>query len=144
MQPASTAENENKALIRRWFEEVWNQGRTELIDELRAPDAIATGLGEGEADFKAFHAELRGALPDLVVRIEDMLAAGDRVAVRIVFEGTHLGEIMGVAPTGCKVCFTGISIARIADGKIVEGWNSLDRLGLLRQIGAFPAVGGRA
>jgi len=149
MQPALTAEDENKALIRRWFEEVWNRGRTELIDELRAPDAVVTGLREGNAesrggaDFRAFHAELRGAFPDLVVKVEAILAEDDRVAVRITFEGTHLGDIMSVAPTGRRVCFSGISIARIAGGKIVEGWNSLDRLGLLRQIDAFPAAGAR-
>jgi steroid delta-isomerase-like uncharacterized protein len=144
---AETA-SENKALIRRWFEEVWNQGREELIDELRAPEAVATGLGEGTvesrgpAPFKAFYSNLRSAFPDLHVSIEDMLAEGDRVAVRILLEGTHLGDSLGVPPTGKTVRFSGILIARIGGGKILESWNNLDQLGLLAQIGAIPAQGG--
>ncbi len=140
--------SENKALIQRWFEEVWNQGREELIDELRAPEAVATGLAEGgapaqgSAPFKAFFSNLRSALPDLHVTIEEMLAEGDRVAVRYSIEGTHCGDAMGTAPTGQKVRFGGISIARIAGGKIAEAWNNLDQLGLLRQIGAIPGSQG--
>jgi predicted ester cyclase len=136
--------SENKALIRRWFEEVWNQGREDLIDELRAPDTIATGLAEGggpaqgSAPFKVFFSNLRGTLPDLHVIVEDMLAEGDRVAVRYSIEGTHYGDAMGVAPTGQRVRFSGISIARIAGGKIAESWNNLDQLALLTQIGAIP------
>ena len=74
---------EDKALVTRWFDEVWNQGRTDLIDQLRAPDAVATGLTEGYAKsrgkgpFEAFHANLRDAFPDLHINIEDMIAEGD-------------------------------------------------------------------
>jgi steroid delta-isomerase-like uncharacterized protein len=141
--------SENKALIERWFEEVWNQGREELIDELRAPETVATGLAEGgapaqgSAPFKAFFANLRGTLPDLHVTIEEMLAEGDKVAVRYSIEGTHYGDAMGVAATGQKVRIGGISMARIAGGKIAEAWNNLDQLGLLTQIGAVPTTQGR-
>ena len=141
---ANTA-SENKALIRRWFDEVWNQGREDLIDELRAPDTVATGLAEGgtpaqgSAPFKAFFSNLRATLPDLHVTLEEMLAEGDKVAVRFSIEGTHYGDAMGVPPTGQRVRFGGISIARIAGGKIAEAWNNLDQLGLLMQIGALPA-----
>jgi steroid delta-isomerase-like uncharacterized protein len=137
-------ESENKALIRRWFDEVWNQGRQEAIDQLRAPDAVATGLGErnarseGPEPFKAFFTNLRAALPDLRVRIEDILAEEDKIAVRLSGEGTHRGSGFGVAPSGRRVQVTGITIIRIADGKIVEAWNSLDQLGLLTQLGVVP------
>lgn len=145
MATVGTSVAKNKELIHRWFEEVWNQGREELIDELRAPDAVGFGLSEtgsearGHSDFKAFYQNLRSSLPDLRVTVEHMLAEEDMVAARIVVEGTHMGPGLGVPPTGQEVRFTGTLIARIADGQIVESWNNLDQLGLLRQVGAIPA-----
>lgn len=139
-----SAAAENKVLIRRWFDEVWNQGREDLIEQLRAPDTVATGLGEGNQQsrghgpFKAFYGNLRGTFPDLHVTVEDLIAEGDRVCVRLAFDGTHMGNALASA-TGRKVRFGGMVIARIADGRIVEAWNNLDQLGLLRQIGALPA-----
>ncbi|HZS56344.1 MAG TPA: ester cyclase [Bryobacteraceae bacterium] len=145
---ARATESENKALIRRWFDEVWNHGRQDMIEQLRAPDAIATGLGEqnarseGPAPFKAFFANLRAALPDLRIKIEDILAEEDKVAIRLSAEGTHSGKGFGADPTGRKVQFTGITIARIANGKIVESWNSIDQLRLLTQLGVIGAHAG--
>lgn len=136
----------NKALVRRWFEEVWNQGREETIDELFAANGIGYGLGDTEAavhgpgEIKPFVRNLRGALPDIHMKIEDSMAEGDRVTVRITVEGTHKGGQLGVAPTGRRVRIEGIVIVRISNGQIVEGWNSWDQLGLLRQIGALPAA----
>jgi steroid delta-isomerase-like uncharacterized protein len=138
----------NKTLVRRWFEEVWNQGREETIDELFAANGIGYGLGDtdvtlrGPADFKPFVRNLRGALPDIHMTIEDIIAEGDKVTVRITVEGTHKGGQLGVAPTGRKVRIEGLVVLRIANGQIVEGWNSWDQLGLLRQIGALPAQKG--
>jgi steroid delta-isomerase-like uncharacterized protein len=138
----------NKALVRRWFEEVWNQGREETIDELFAANGIGYGLGDtdvtlhGPSDFKPFVRNLRGALPDIHMTIEDCIAEGDKVTVRITVEGTHKGGELGIAPTGRKVRIEGIVVLRIANGQIVEGWNSWDQLGLLRQIGALPAQKG--
>jgi steroid delta-isomerase-like uncharacterized protein len=139
----------NKNLVRRWFEEVWNQGREETIDELFAANGVGYGLGDteapvhGPAEFKPFVRNLRGALPDLHMTIEDILAEGDKVTVRITVEGTHKGGQLGVAPSGRRVKIAGVVIIRIANGKIVEGWNSWDQLGLLRQIGALPTAEGR-
>ena len=144
MSTASGSERENKALAARWFEEVWNRGRVELIDELRAPDTVATGLGEGRAvsrggsAFRAFYFNLRETLPDLRVVIEDMVAEGDKVAVRLTLEGTHTGAALGPPPTGRTVRLSGIVIARFSGGRIVEAWNCLDQLGLLKQLGALP------
>jgi steroid delta-isomerase-like uncharacterized protein len=138
----------NKVLVRRWFDEVWNQGRVETIDELFAANGIGYGLGDteaplhGPAEFKPFVANLRGALPDIHMTIDDIVTEGDRVTVRITIEGTHKGGQLGVAPSGKRVRIAGIVIVRIANGQIVEGWNSWDQLGLLRQIGALPAAGG--
>ncbi|HEX4809607.1 MAG TPA: ester cyclase [Bryobacteraceae bacterium] len=148
MSSHATIEAENKALIRRWFDEVWNQGRLELVDQLRAPRAIATGLGEGNAvsegpaPFKAFYANLHAAIPDLRVKIEDIIAEGDKVAVRLSGEGTHEGQAFGTEPTGRKIKFTCITIVRIVNGSIVEAWNNLDQLGLLTQIGLIPSSQG--
>jgi steroid delta-isomerase-like uncharacterized protein len=138
-----------KALVRRWFEEVWNQGRESTIDELFLPDAVAHGLGDSEADvrgpaeFKVFVKNMRSSIPDTHVRIDDIICEGDRVAVRVTLEGTHTGDGLGVPPSGRKVSIQGMVIARMEGGRIVEGWNSYDQLGLLRQIGALPRVGGR-
>jgi steroid delta-isomerase-like uncharacterized protein len=138
----------NKTLVRRWFEEVWNQGREETIDELFAPNGVGYGLGDteapvqGPAGIRPFVRNLRGAIPDIHMTIEDAIAEGDKVTVRITAEGTHKGGQLGVAPTGRRVHIEGIVVVRIANGQIVEGWNSWDQLGLLRQIGALPAQKG--
>ena len=109
---------------------------------------IGYGLGDteapiqGPAGIKPFVRNLRGALPDIHMKSEDIIAEGDRVTVRITAEGTHKGGNSGVAPTGRRVRIEGIVVVRIANGQIVEGWNSWDQLGLLRQIGALPAAKG--
>lgn len=137
----------NKAIVRRWFEEVWNQGREETIDELFAIGGIGYGLGDtdvptrGPAEFKLFANNLRGAIPDIHMTIEDIMAEGDRVTVRITVEGTHKGNQLGVAATGRRIRIAGVVIIRIEHAQIVEGWNSWDQLGLLRQIGAIPVAG---
>jgi steroid delta-isomerase-like uncharacterized protein len=137
----------NRVVLRRWFEEVWNQGREASVDELFSAEGVAHGLGDSEADvhgpaeFKLFAAHIRGSIPDVRIEVGDMVCEGDRVAVRIVLRGTHTGPGLGVAPTGRKVSIQGVIIVRIADGQIVEGWNSYDQLGLLRQVGALPGPG---
>jgi steroid delta-isomerase-like uncharacterized protein len=148
MDTARKTELENKAVIHRWFEEVWNQGREELIDELRTPDAVGFGLGEtpvavqGASGFKVFYHNLRSSLPDLRVTVEQLVAERDMVAARIQVEGTHMGPGLGVPPTGQSVQFSGMLIARISEGRIAESWNNIDQLGLLRQVGALPPGAG--
>ena len=139
---------DHETVVRRWFEEVWNQGREETVDELFAPDAIAHGLAEGGAeargpeDFKIFSRGLRSAFPDIHIGIEDLIVHGDKVAARFVVEGTHGGDGIGVAPTQRRVSVEGMCIVRIGDGQIVEAWNYWDQLGLLRQLGTMPAAPG--
>jgi steroid delta-isomerase-like uncharacterized protein len=139
----------NKVAVRRWFEEVWNQGREAAIDELFSAEGVAHGLGDSEldvhgpAEFKPFVANIRSGIPDTRIRVEDIVTEGDRVAVRVTLEGTHTGDGLGVPPTGRKISIQGIIIARMVNGQMVEAWNSYDQLGLLRQIGALPGLGGQ-
>jgi steroid delta-isomerase-like uncharacterized protein len=135
-------------VVHRWFEEVWNQGREETIDELSTTDAIAHGLSDGRSDvcgpagFKVFWRKIRSALPDVHIRIEDAIVQGGKAVVRVVLEGTHLGQGLGLPPTGHRVLVTGTVIFRIESGQIAEAWNNWDQLGLLRQLGAIPAPQG--
>jgi steroid delta-isomerase-like uncharacterized protein len=133
---------ENEALARRWFEEVWNQGRVEAIDALFAADGVAHGLGadggdtRGTEEFKAFHAKFRRAFPDMHVTVEDVIASGERTAIRFSVQGTHTGDSLGIAPTQKRVAFTGMTFARWRNGQIVEGWNNIDFASLFAQLGA--------
>ena len=129
---------ENKALVQRWFEEVWNKRRADAIDEMFAPGGVVHGLGPdtyGPDGFKAFHATFLEAFPKLRVKIEDMVAEGDRVAYRFTADVLHGGGSLGFAATNKPASFTGMGIARVKDGKIVEGWNVLDQLGMMSQLG---------
>ena len=135
---------ENKALIRRWFEEVWNKGRADAIPEMFAANGIAHGLSEdaanpmrGPAGFLPFHAQFREAFPDIEVVVEDQIAEGDMVATRCSVHGKHAGDSLGFAATQSPVEFTGITITRIKDGKIVEAWNNFDFMKMYRQLGAI-------
>ncbi len=131
---------ENTRLIYRWFEEIWNQQRADLIDEWMEPDVIAHGLGDRAADlhgiesFREFHRQFTGAFPDLRIKVEEVLAEGDLSACRFTGTGTHRGDHLGLAPTGNAVTFTGMTFTRWRDGRIVEGWNNVDIPGIFAQI----------
>jgi predicted ester cyclase len=118
---------ENKAVIRRAAEAA-SSGDFDAFDELMAPDVAA--------EFKEGIAEIRRAFPDYHGADEIQIAEDDLVAGRFVFYGTHQGEFMGVAPTGRQVTFRGLSLNRLADGKIVEAWVEMDLEDILGQIGA--------
>ena len=133
---------ENKALVRRWFDEVWNKQRVEAIDEMLAPDGIVHGLSDdpesplaGPSGFKPFHETLRGAFPNVQVIVEDTVAEGDKVAARCSVRAKHSGDNLGIAASGARVDFTGMAIVRIKEGKIVEAWNNFDFMRMNRQIG---------
>jgi steroid delta-isomerase-like uncharacterized protein len=134
----------NKQLIKRWFEEVWNKGRAEAIDEMFGAEGIAHGLSEdennpvrGPKDFKIFHKTFRDAFPGITVTVEDTISEGDKVAARCSVHGKHEADSFGVAATQAPVAFTGVAIVRIKDGKIVEAWNNFDFMKMYRQIGAI-------
>jgi steroid delta-isomerase-like uncharacterized protein len=134
---------QNVALLRRWFDEVWNGSRVETIHELLAPDAVTVGQGGPEAairgpqEFQAFVEKFRGAFPDVHVTVEDAFGAGDKVVARWSATMTHKGGQLGIPASGKHVLITGISIGRIVNGKIVEGWDNWDQLTMLRDIGAI-------
>ena len=136
--------SDNAALIRRWFEEVWNRGREEAIDEMFAEDGVARGLGgesggdlRGPAEYKPFFRSFRGAFPDIEVVVEDTVSEGDRVAARCSVRARHGGDTLGFAATNRPVEFSGVAIVRIRDGKIVEAWNTFDFMSMFRQLGAL-------
>ncbi|MDQ3911127.1 MAG: ester cyclase [Actinomycetota bacterium] len=138
---------ENKALVRRELEEIFNEGKLELADELLAPDYTVhdSALAEpvhGIAGFKRLRASYHDASSDVRTTIDDMVAEGDRVVTRWTTRSTHdKGEMMGVPPTGKRIEVTGITLNRISGGKIAEDWTVWDSLGLLRQLGAVPDPG---
>ena len=135
---------DNKALVRRWFEEVWNKGREEAIEEMFAADGIAHGLDDGSSQplrgadgFKPFFRQFREAFPEVNVVVEDAIAEGDKVAARCSVRGHHRGGTLGFAATDRPVEFTGMTIARVRDGKIVEAWNNFDFMTMYQQLGAL-------
>ena len=138
--------DQNETLIHRWFEEVWNKGRADAIDEMFACEGIAHGLtGEdgkelcGPEGFKPFFESFRQAFPDLQVVVEDTVVEGDKVAARCIVRGTHRGEGIGIAATDKPIEFTGMTIVRVKDGKIVEAWNNFDFLAMYQQLGLNQA-----
>ena len=137
---------ENKALFRRMFEEVINQGNISLIDELVAPDFVEheelpPGIPPGREAVKQMFTMFRGAFPDLNATIDDVIAEGDKVVARSTWSGTHKGEFMGIPPTGKSVSFGVIDIVRIAGGKFVEHWGQMDNMSMMQQLGVIPAPG---
>jgi serine phosphatase RsbU (regulator of sigma subunit) len=130
---------ENKAIFRRYVEEVWNQGRLELADEIfdryisHQPDGLS--IERGPEDVKRFLGEFRQAFPDLHISIDDQIAEGDKVVSRGTIRGTHQGEFRGMAPTGKQIEERGFSVFRFSEeGKVVESWDSYySQLGLMRQ-----------
>jgi steroid delta-isomerase-like uncharacterized protein len=133
---------EHKAISRRFFDEVGNKGNVAAIDELVSPHfinhSLRTRLSSDLDGFKRTWAMFRTVFPDFNVTVDDAIAEGDKVVVRITNRGTHQGEFFGISPTHREVTFTSIVIFRIADGKIAERWGVLDMFGLLQQLGATP------
>ncbi len=136
---------ENKAIVHRIWEEVINKGNLNIADELFATSYVHHGPGgreiKGPEGFKQFIAMRRTAFPDFHVAVEDLLTEGDRVVSRWTASGTHKGNLMGIDPTDQRGTLTGITITRIVGGKVMEDWENLDQLGLLRQLGGIPPLG---
>ena len=136
-----SAEKDNKAIMRQFWD-VWEQGNIDLLDELLAPEyvnhTLATpDLPSGPEGVKEVVSMFRSGVPDLRVVIEDMIAEGDRVATRYALEGTHGGDLFGVAPTGRHLTIKSMTVERLSGGKIVEHWRVTDELDMMRQLGAI-------
>jgi steroid delta-isomerase-like uncharacterized protein len=133
---------DNKAIARYLTEEVFNKGNLDAVDEIISPnfthhDPNTREFTSGPAGYKQFLQGYRKAFPDLHITIEEQIAEGDLVVDRWVGRGTHQGELMGMAATGKQVSITGMTIHRIAEGKIVETWNNFDSLSMVQQLGIF-------
>src|SRR5579872_3028270 len=124
-------------LGRRWFELVWNQGRREAISELLTPEAVIHDGGTdsvGPDGFYPFFDRLNAAFSEFHVNVEDSIAEDDKICVRWSCSAKHTGDGLGMPPTGVTIHITGISILRVAGGKLVEGWQNWDMLGMMEQI----------
>lgn len=134
---------ENNQIAMRFFDSAWNHG--ELLDELIDPEALdhSTVGGQkkverGSASFRQIVGMFRAAMPDIKLTVEDEIYTDDKVVHRWVLNGTDTGGVMGMPPTGKQLSFTGTTIVRMKDGKIVERWANVDELGLLQQLGVVP------
>ncbi len=133
---------ESKAVMRRYFEEIWNGRRLELLDELIAADYVNhaspdPSLPSGPDGLKPVFAAVLETFPDIRFSVDDVVAEGEKVVTRWSMRATQRGEVMGVPATGKQVVLSGISIDRIVGGKIAEHWRVQDDLGLARQVGAI-------
>jgi steroid delta-isomerase-like uncharacterized protein len=134
-------EKDNKAIMRQFWS-VWEQGNIDLLDELLAPEYVnhtfaTPDLPSGPEGVKEVVSMFRSGVPDLRVVIEDMIAEGDKVATRYALEGTHSGDLFGVAPTGRQLSIKSMTVERLSEGKIVEHWRVTDELDMMRQLGAI-------
>jgi steroid delta-isomerase-like uncharacterized protein len=134
---------ENKAIARRFLDELWNRSNFVLVDQLLATDYDGHSSTEirGPEGAMEFVPRLRLAFPDFQFSILDQLAEADKVATRWTIRGTHEGEFQGMPPNGKRIEMTGITIFRIANGRLIEGWTNEDVLGMLQQLGAVPKPG---
>jgi steroid delta-isomerase-like uncharacterized protein len=134
---------ENKAVLRRFYDEFINPGNLDVADEIIAPDCPlhfgSMFMGTGPEAFKQTRTMMYAGFPDLHWTIEEMVAEGEKVAERLTARGTHEGEFMGVPPSGKRVEFPGQAIFHISEGKILEVRGMPDMLGLMQQIGAVPS-----
>jgi predicted ester cyclase len=139
----------NKALVCRFYEEVWARGNLDVADEVFTDGYVRHDFRAGEPEHgaegqKRIAEAFRAAFPDLTWHLDFVLAEGDLVAARWTAGGTHLGSWAGISPTGRKMRFSGINAFRFADGKVVEIWNHRDDLGLMEQLGAAVHAGAPA
>jgi steroid delta-isomerase-like uncharacterized protein len=131
----------NKALVRRFIEEVFVASRPDAVDELVADDFTPhswSGVGPGREPLKQAQQRISQGLADARMTIEEMIAEGDLVAVRLTSHGRHTGDFMGMPSSGKEYTIGEIHIFRIRDGKVAEHWREADMLGMLQQLGAMP------
>jgi predicted ester cyclase len=131
----------NDTFIRRWFEEVWNQGNEETIDEMLSADIVVHGIGDspgadliGPAAFKTHFRRFRGAFPHIHVTVEDTVTEATKIVARFSVSARHEGEGFGILPTNKLVAFAGVVIAHVRDQEIVEAWNFIDFTAMHQQL----------
>lgn len=135
---------ENMSVVSRLNDEIWNEGRVEVADEIFVDNYIAhdpshlDAQPRGAQGVKDFVAMFRAGFPDIHITIEDIFGAEDKVVWRLSWRATHTGEYMGMPPTGRQISVSVIGINRVVDGKIVESWGVVDYLGSMQQLGTIP------
>lgn len=132
---------ENKALHRRVYEEIWNKGSLKVADEVIANDYIYHPLPEhrGRSGTNKWSKNGQKHSPTFIARLRDIIAEGDRVMTRTKITGIHNGQFMGIHPTGRRISVAEVAVVRIKDGKLIEEWGFPDMLDLMRQFGAVPS-----
>ena len=133
------------SLIRRLFENAFNQGTLDVVDELFAPGglthAVAWGMPQNREGLKRLIALFRSAFPDLHCTVEDEISAGDKMAAHWTMRGTHTGAFLGNSPTNRSIVVQGISFARTENDQIAEDWTLIDQMSILQQLGIVPPRG---
>jgi steroid delta-isomerase-like uncharacterized protein len=133
------------AIIRRAYEELWNERNVEVVDELVTEDflnhAAPPDRQRGRQGLKDVVRMFEGAFPDFRYEVEDVISEGEKVAVRDVFRGTHQGDFMGIPATGNRVTMEAIHIYHFREGRLAEHWVARDDLGMMQQLGAVPPTG---
>jgi steroid delta-isomerase-like uncharacterized protein len=135
--------NEAAALMRRWFQEVWNEGKESTIDEMFGADSVMWGVNRpdvasrGPAEFRVFYDAMRKTFSDMHIELEDVTQQGDIAYTRFTVTAKHSGEGLGLAPSGKTIKLVGMCALRAENGKIVEGWNVWDQVGLARELGVL-------
>jgi steroid delta-isomerase-like uncharacterized protein len=141
--PETQSETErNKAVVRRFIEEVQNKKNMDVFDELNAEDFVnlsaPPGMPTDREGGKMYLGGFLSAFPDSKVTVDDMIAEGDRVATKKTLTGTHTGEFMGIPASGNRVTLQFVDILRLRDGRIIEHWLSMDQLSFMQQLGVIP------
>jgi steroid delta-isomerase-like uncharacterized protein len=134
----------NKAAMRRIYQEVWNQGNFEVLDEIVSPDYVGhlptpPGAPSGREGLRWLIQMYRAAFPDIYVQVDDQISEDDKVLTQITIQGTHQGQFMNVPPTNKNIRVTAMVVTRFKNNQNVEGWAELDRLGLMQQLDVIPA-----
>lgn len=136
----------NKDLVRRFIAEVFVKGSDQAVDELVAEDFVPHSWGKmppGREPLKQAQKRVHQGLTGASMTIEDMIAEGDKVAVRLTAKGTHTGDFMGMPGSGKSYTISEIHIFRVRDGQVAEHWRDADMLGMMQQLGALPVPGGK-
>jgi predicted ester cyclase len=144
-------EEQNKAVLKRFWEEVWDQGKLDVVDEIFHPNFVDHGLApgltkQGPEGAKEAVLQFRSAIPDLYLKIDHMVAEGDKVMTRWEAGGTQSGPMKSgrgtIPPTNKRATVRGFTINRLEDGKIIDAWDNFDIMGMLQQLGVIPSEGG--
>jgi steroid delta-isomerase-like uncharacterized protein len=136
---------DNRAIVRRFIEEIFVEGRKATVDELLADDFVAhtwpSPTGNPKTDLKAAIDRAAAGLSDARFTIDDLIAEGDQVAARLTTAATQTGEFMGMPPSNKRYEIEEIHWFRLRDGKVVEHWHQFDQVGMMKQLGAMPGGG---